>query len=98
MGLSVLQIEIRRFVELIKNYKMHYLSSNLELVKMSKVAVWLKSTLKPGKPHKLNVHISSKYRHISLKSPLITLKIQSQRVLAARSTGSLRISKYSHYI
>jgi hypothetical protein len=71
-GISVLQIEIRSFVEPIRGYKMHYLSLNLEWVKMSKVAVWLGSTLKPWQPHKLNVHIS-------LKSRSITLKIQSQR-------------------
>ena len=45
--ISVLQIEIRSFVELIKGYKIHYLGLNLKWVKMSKMAVWLGSTLKP---------------------------------------------------
>ena len=44
--ISVLQVEIRNFVELIKSYKMHYLGLNLERVKMSKMAVWLGSTFK----------------------------------------------------
>jgi hypothetical protein len=37
--ISVSKIETHGFVELIKGYKIHYLGLNLELAKMSKMAV-----------------------------------------------------------